>query len=420
MGPIALFDKSFLQSLSVDESVWFGHFFLPVVCPLFYVETLADLEKAVREGRTPEREVGIIAAKFPEQSAYPCVHHASLVVQDLLGNRVPMDGRVPMSGGRPVVVDGRHGVVYDESPEAEAFARWQRGRFLEVERDMARQWRAALRDIDLKSIAQALRDIGVDASTCRSLQDARDMAQAAVASVANPFARLAMVMIFLQVPQEYQAAIAQRWAVAGYGPLIDHAPYAAHVLSVELFFQFAIAAHLIGAERPTNRVDIAYLNYLPFTMIFVSGDDLHRRCAPLFLRGSQEFVWASDLKHDLGRINQYFMRLPEEEKARGILAFAKAPPKLDGSCVVRMREKFLRSGYDDQARAAPPPVNDERSRKMVEDLKKWTKAPTANLDARPVSDADLQMVSLERLVRRKKGSWYQVPKDLKNDAEDGE
>jgi hypothetical protein len=65
MGLIALFDKSFLQSLSVDESVWFDHFFIPNICPLFYVETLADLEKSVREGRTPEREVGRIAEKTP-------------------------------------------------------------------------------------------------------------------------------------------------------------------------------------------------------------------------------------------------------------------------------------------------------------------------------------------------------------------
>lgn len=28
MGPIVLFDKSFLQALSVDEAVWFDHFFL--------------------------------------------------------------------------------------------------------------------------------------------------------------------------------------------------------------------------------------------------------------------------------------------------------------------------------------------------------------------------------------------------------
>ncbi len=65
MGPITLFDKSFLQSLSLDESVWFDHFFPTNLCPLFYVETLADLDKAVRSGRTPEQEVGIIASVHP-------------------------------------------------------------------------------------------------------------------------------------------------------------------------------------------------------------------------------------------------------------------------------------------------------------------------------------------------------------------
>ena len=45
MGPIILFDKSALQALSVDESVWFDQFFIPVICPIFFVETLADLER---------------------------------------------------------------------------------------------------------------------------------------------------------------------------------------------------------------------------------------------------------------------------------------------------------------------------------------------------------------------------------------
>jgi hypothetical protein len=51
MGPIALFDKSFLQSLALDESTWFDNFFYPTICPLFYVETLADLSKARDELR---------------------------------------------------------------------------------------------------------------------------------------------------------------------------------------------------------------------------------------------------------------------------------------------------------------------------------------------------------------------------------
>ena len=28
MGPIALFDKSFLQALNIDESVWLDHYFM--------------------------------------------------------------------------------------------------------------------------------------------------------------------------------------------------------------------------------------------------------------------------------------------------------------------------------------------------------------------------------------------------------
>src|SRR5882757_390688 len=131
MGPTTLFDKSFLQSLSVDESVWFAHFFYPVVCPLFYVETLADLEKAMRNGRTPEQEVGTIAEKFPEASAAPCPHHMSLAVSDLLGSPVPMTGQIPRDGGRSVEVAGKRGVVYDQSPTEEAFSRWTRGQFWE-------------------------------------------------------------------------------------------------------------------------------------------------------------------------------------------------------------------------------------------------------------------------------------------------
>ncbi len=42
-GPICLFDKSFLQSLALDEAIWFDHFDLTVLCPIYYIETLYGL-----------------------------------------------------------------------------------------------------------------------------------------------------------------------------------------------------------------------------------------------------------------------------------------------------------------------------------------------------------------------------------------
>lgn len=83
MSLITLFDKSFLQSLSIDESVWFDHFFEPNVCPYFFVETLADLEKRTGS-RDPEEEVRIIADKFPDKEGIPNAYHKELCLNEMI------------------------------------------------------------------------------------------------------------------------------------------------------------------------------------------------------------------------------------------------------------------------------------------------------------------------------------------------
>ena len=93
MGPIIIFDKSFLQSLNVDESVWLENFFLTNLTPIFYIETLVDLEKKVTGNRTPQQIVGNIALKTPQDS-YPNVHHFRLLVHNLLGGKVDMSNRL--------------------------------------------------------------------------------------------------------------------------------------------------------------------------------------------------------------------------------------------------------------------------------------------------------------------------------------
>jgi hypothetical protein len=143
MGPITLFDKSFLQSISLDEAVWFDRFFMPVVCPVFYMETLADLAKEPSKRGPAEVIVRDIASKFPEMSGSPCVFHVQIAINDLLGYHVPMDGRIPRPGGRSV----KSGVVFERTPEEEAFDRWHRGKFHDVERIAAATWREAARRV---------------------------------------------------------------------------------------------------------------------------------------------------------------------------------------------------------------------------------------------------------------------------------
>jgi hypothetical protein len=88
-GPITLFDKSALQSLNVDEAVWFDSFYQTVISPLFFVETLADLSKEVEAGRTPEQ----VVAKTPETGSVVSVDHRHLRLADLDGYQIEFERR---------------------------------------------------------------------------------------------------------------------------------------------------------------------------------------------------------------------------------------------------------------------------------------------------------------------------------------
>jgi hypothetical protein len=414
MGPIALFDKSFLQSLSLDESVFFDHFFFPVICPLFYVETLADLEKSVREGRTPEQEVGIIADKVPEMSGGPCAYHLDLGAHVLFGANVPMDGRIPTSGGRPVKVDGKAGFVHSVPPEAEAFDRWQKREFLYVEREFARGWRAALNGVDLVTIAAGMRAMGVTPQACKSLEDARRLVDCFFERSGETVAdQIKLALIAFGVPLQYERLVLARWRSQGSPPLARFAPYAAHIIAVELFFQIALGADLIGTARVSNRTDIGYLFYAPFSHMFVSSDHLHRRCAAYFLRPDQSFVWGPDLKADLNRLMNYYASRPEEEKEQGLMRLAPTPPPDDKGLTVQLWDRHLIASWRNDLAGRGKARNTEQDAKLVEHINRVSDAPALPADAVDFKPTDTEFVHLTRNISRRKGSWWQVPKHLK-------
>ena len=150
-GPILIFDKSALQSLSADEAVWLDNFFQSNLTPLFFIETLADLEKQMKSGKSPEDVVGDIALKAPDRGAHPNAHHRRLVETELYGlDTIAMDGRGILTGGKPAFLEGQKGIIFSRSPEQEAFHRWQRRDFLGTERNVAKRWRRALAVSDLE------------------------------------------------------------------------------------------------------------------------------------------------------------------------------------------------------------------------------------------------------------------------------
>ncbi len=418
MGPVALFDKSFLQSLTLDESVWFDHFFLAVICPVFYVETLADLAKTKRSNssRTPQDEVRILADKSPVLSGAPCVHHMDMCIANLLGHQAPKLGQVPLAGGRPIrTKDNKAGVVFKPSPEAESFARWQRHEFMEVERDTASAWRAMLSSLNLPEVAQRMRALGVTPKNCKSVKEAWGLAHGLMHSQAAPLEQIGLLFEFVHVPVHLQGEILHRWSSAGFPPLANYAPYAAHVLKVEMFFQIALAANLISADRASNRADIAYLFYLPFCNLFVSGDKLHKLCTPPFLAPAQDFIWGPDLKASLSSINSELSSIPQEEREQGLHKIAPRPRGNASNVVVSMWEKHSPKRGK---LLLEEPIDPTAERKLVEELKKYSEAPTAP-DVAQLPSEKLDNLALERLVPARKGSWWLLPKAMVEQEQQG-
>jgi hypothetical protein len=407
VGPITLFDKSFLQSLSLDESVWFDHFFLTNVAPIFYVETLADLNKPARRGRSPEQEVSIIADKFPDMHGMPCSHHTDLCISNLLGYRVPMTGQIPMIGGRLVKHGGKTGAVFQESQESEAFSRWQKNEFLEIEQLFASSWRHALHNLDLKEVTDNFRILGIDIKSCKNLQDASDLARAIVHTDDKHSGLMQLALIFLNVPQHLHHDVRKCWRNAGYPPLFEYAPYSTFVLTIELFFYIALAANLISSERPSNRVDIAYLFYLPFCMMFVSSDHIHQSCAPLFLRNDQEFVWGQELKKSLGKINKYYLQLPESAKEKGVISFSSDLPQIEDPLMENLWSRLLPKSREMKQRDAlnKPTANPT----TWEEIKGMENAPPLSPEEIDFDPLNVDGVLFKRSTRKVKGSWRQIP-----------
>jgi hypothetical protein len=265
MGPILIFDKSAIEALNPDQAVWLEHFFITNIIPIFYIETLADLEKEVSTGRTPEQIVGGLANKVPEISSYPNVHHSNISYGELLRDgEVEMKGRIMINRGKTVAMGNEKGVIHEQSPEAMAFERWIKGDFLEVERGHAKKWREQLKSMDFQDIQKIFKILFEIKGKPKTLEDVKSYVDELLADPLQQSNLLAMALNIIGVPPIYCSEPYLIWEKHNKPLLKDCAPYTAWIVSIDLFFYVSISAGIISGDRVTNKIDFSYLYYLHF------------------------------------------------------------------------------------------------------------------------------------------------------------
>lgn len=408
MGPCVIFDKSFLQALNPDQAVIFDLLYQTNVVPVLFIEILADLAKEEARGRKPEEVTAGLAAKAPSMQVYLNAPHAALCVGEMFGQPVRMEGRPVIQGGQHMQADGREGTVFDLPGEIEAMLRWSDQRFTEGERTFAAAWREGVNALDLDRLAREF----VPRSPVKTLEQAREEAARIVRADGSRFRLLKRVFDMLGVLPEHRSAIIARWKAAGGPALPEFAPYAAHVVTVQVFFGLALSKGFIAKERPSNQMDMAYLFYLPFCDVFVSGDKLHARTAPLFLRADQRFVRSEDLKADLAVLDTHYSAM-EEVKTEGLFSLVPHPPK-EGQFLAQELWDLARPDWRTD-HSAPIPITPELNAAIMKHLRPVLDGMKDPKLRQPVVEGEKGDFSLlTRRVPTHRGKWQVLPAGLKD------
>lgn len=410
-----IFDKSVLQALSLDESVWLEQFFLINITPLFYVEVLADLEKEVQKGKTPEQVVGELAKKTPVAGTFFNIHHHTLVVNDLLGHAVEMKRRPFIKGGQPQISsDGKVGFFFEESPEDKAFKRWSKREFLEIERDIAKQWRQVLSGLTFETFMGIVKNTVPPEKHFSNLEQIKAFVDEFIKRSDKPV--LDLLLLMLDIPSNLQGDIIDRWEKMSQPTLKNFAPYAAYVLSVDMFFYLALNSSFISQDRPSNKIDISYLYYLPFCMVFVSRDKLHRRVAPLFMEGEQVFAYGDDMKTGLRELDDYFSRFQKEIEEKGVMSFASYPPEEIETYIGKLWESSMGTKWkkhrSEKKMGAPVP-QDKELLKTLKEYKEYSRP----IKGAGISSDDADRVTFTRRMYVQKGKWRILPKGIEDKAD---
>lgn len=342
MGPTILFDKSFIQSLSIDESVWFDYFFKTNICPIFYDETLRNLETEPYPEKSIEETISINLSKTPFLQIEASKHHNDLCVSNLLGFSVPMKGYTIPEEGKFILYDGMPFPIFEYSPTLESLERFRNKKYTFVEREYAKLIDFRIKKVNLDEFPEILENWDGFTTKCKDFEDAKVRATSFIESYQKPYLRIEILEQLIDIPDIDKKRIRERWVKLGSPTLTEFAPYAAFQLSIIIFFFLCLRDSLISTERKSNLKDIVYLFYLPFCMIFISDDVVQSRIANVFLRNDQNIVKGSEMKASLKEINSYYSAFSDEQKKLGIFRIAEYPPK---SLVSDLWDKHLSLGH---------------------------------------------------------------------------
>ncbi len=342
MGPILLLDKSSLQKLSKDE-IWklFKHYTL-VISPILILEILADLSKKGLDADRATKFVSSLADKLCPGDCNISSNFRNMAVGSLMGYSVPMTGQIVLDGG-DIIEDekGEKGVFFDEAPEWKYIRKWQRGDFTVDDVGFAKKWRSRISLFDLEAHREYLDKIlPSKRPKVSQMCDVAILVDGLIENSEDQYDKVLGFMQFLGISASIRQKICWRWEMGGFKKFNIFAPYAFFCFRVQMLFNFGLHFRLLNTKA-SNIIDLEYLLYAPFCMVFSSGDKFHKALAPLILRSDQSFVDDDVLKSDMIWLMRECSYWSAAERSSRATHFGHYPPICEDSITYQLWKKYM-------------------------------------------------------------------------------
>ena len=146
------------------------------------------------------------------------------------------------------------------------------------------------------------------------------------------------------------------------GGLTVVAPFTHHCVRTTLMFLLALANNLVGT-KPTNRIDLEYLFYAPFTNGFSSCDKFLVKMSQIALPEAQMFIHGHDLRDDLLSLTRLWEQFTTEEAEEE--RQTPGPPEKESSVTHKVWQRYMKPGYRLQRRPKLTREVTERLREVI-------------------------------------------------------
>lgn len=371
MGPFLLVDKSFIQSLSIEEINFLDRHFCIVISPVLLYEIRANLLKHPDDPELSREKVILLAKKVRKFDTKTVDRFELLCHAELLGAGFQLMPQIPRCNGKIVITeDGKKGVIYEESYEKKLLRKWANGDFDEEDIEEAEKFIKGIKSYDLEKSREIMAKEFPRNKRFSSYEELSKFIDTISHITAFQWSLIESKINALGLPETEKEIIRNRWLKVGEPLFKDFSPYSYYCWRLNSIFWVGITSGLISTSKKSkSHIDYQYLFYLPFTHVFCSKDKFHGEFSEYFLRADQDFIWGDDLRKDLGVISSCYRKMTKKEKAYYEKNFGHYPPPIQDSITNKLWQKHMRPWTPRSGNLAID-MPEEKKKKMAEKIKR--------------------------------------------------